>query len=227
MGDLHTGRIEFFETDPRGVIPLGPFNTPDGLHVPQTLRQKVRNARFRVTTDAAFLDVVRQCADPRRPGGWITPDLVGMYDLLFRAGCAHSVEAWARSTGEQGEPAGPVGPSAAPGGQPGPPPPVRREGWTLVGGLYGVVVGGLFAGESMFSRPELGGTDASKVCLVHLVDVLRRGGFRLLDAQMHTPHLARLGCRRMSRGEFHALLGDALGGEGRWPSPGVLAPPAC
>lgn len=232
MGDLYSGRIDFFETDPRGVIPLGAFNTPDGLSVPRTLRQKIRQRRFRVTTDTAFRGVVCQCADPRRPGGWITPDLVTMYELLFRAGYAHSVEAWAPRT----TPApAPPHPHPDPTSLPTPrrvrrsdalaPLPVRDGDWTLVGGLYGVAIGRFFAGESMFSRPDLGGTDASKVCLVHLVDVLRSRGFRLLDAQMHTPHLARLGCREVRRAAFHAMLREALPGEAAWPPPGELAPP--
>ncbi|MCA9300695.1 MAG: hypothetical protein KDA28_16615, partial [Phycisphaerales bacterium] len=63
----------------------------------------------------------------------------------------------------------------------------------LVGGLYGVSHGALFAGESMFMRAELGGTDASKVCLVHLVAHLRHRGYMVLDTQMCHPHLEQFG----------------------------------
>jgi leucyl/phenylalanyl-tRNA--protein transferase len=84
------------------------------------------------------------------------------------------------------------------------------EAWSpggdLAGGLYGVAVGGLFAGESMFHRQ----TDASKVALVALVDVLRAGGASLLDIQWVTPHLASLGAVAVSRARYHQLLGDAL-----------------
>jgi leucyl/phenylalanyl-tRNA--protein transferase len=74
----------------------------------------------------------------------------------------------------------------------------------LVGGLYGVAIGGLFAGESMFYRVP----DASKVALVHLVSGLRPGG--LLDVQWLTPHLQRLGAVEVSRARYLDLLGAAL-----------------
>jgi leucyl/phenylalanyl-tRNA--protein transferase len=76
----------------------------------------------------------------------------------------------------------------------------------LVGGLYGVAVGGLFAGESMFHRE----TDASKVALVALVDRLRRNGAVLLDVQWLTPHLASLGAVAVPRPDYHARLAAAL-----------------
>lgn len=76
----------------------------------------------------------------------------------------------------------------------------------LVGGLYGVSIGAAFFGESMFSRE----TDASKVALVHLVARLRLGGYRLLDTQFLTPHLARFGGIEVSRARYHRLLASAL-----------------
>ena len=76
----------------------------------------------------------------------------------------------------------------------------------LVGGLYGVSIGAAFFGESMFSRV----TDASKVALAHLVARLRRGGFRLLDTQFLTPHLAQFGAIEISRARYHRLLAEAL-----------------
>ena len=89
------------------------------------------------------------------------------------------------------------------------------EAWTaggeLAGGLYGVSVGGLFAGESMFHRPDIG-RDASKVALVALVDRLREAGEtgRLLDVQWVTPHLASLGVVEISRAEYLKRLAVAL-----------------
>jgi leucyl/phenylalanyl-tRNA--protein transferase len=80
-----------------------------------------------------------------------------------------------------------------------------REG-RLVGGLYGVALGAAFFGESMFHRE----TDASKVALTHLVARLRAGGFRLLDTQFMTSHLASLGAREISRKEYRRLLRDAM-----------------
>jgi leucyl/phenylalanyl-tRNA---protein transferase len=81
-----------------------------------------------------------------------------------------------------------------------------RRGGVLVGGLYGVSIGAAFFGESMFSRE----TDASKVALVHLVARLRLGGYRLLDTQFLTPHLARFGAIEISRARYHRLLASAL-----------------
>jgi leucyl/phenylalanyl-tRNA--protein transferase len=84
------------------------------------------------------------------------------------------------------------------------------EAWTptgrLAGGLYGVAIDGLFAGESMFHREA----DASKVALVGLVDLLRDQGATLLDVQWATPHLVSLGAIEVSRARYHELLADAL-----------------
>ncbi|MHA3915775.1 leucyl/phenylalanyl-tRNA--protein transferase [Halovulum sp. GXIMD14793] len=76
----------------------------------------------------------------------------------------------------------------------------------LAGGLYGVVIGGAFFGESMFSHR----TDASKIALVHLVARLRVGGFTLLDTQFTTPHLERLGAVEISRDDYRSRLAAAL-----------------
>lgn len=154
--------------DPRGVLPL------DGLRVSRSLRRSVRAAE--VTVDRAFDAVVEACADPGRPGRWITPEVRAAYGRLHALGHAHSVEVW--------------------------------DGGQLVGGLYGVAVGGLFAGESMFHRR----TDASKVALVHLVQLLRADGARdrLLDVQWRTEHLASLGVVEVPRPEYLRLLGRSL-----------------
>jgi leucyl/phenylalanyl-tRNA---protein transferase len=80
------------------------------------------------------------------------------------------------------------------------------HGGELVGGLYGISLGAAFFGESMFSRV----TDASKVALVHLVARLRLGGYRLLDTQFVTPHLARFGAIEIPRAQYHRLLAGAL-----------------
>ena len=81
-----------------------------------------------------------------------------------------------------------------------------RAAGELVGGLYGVSLGAAFFGESMFSRA----TDASKVALVHLVARLRAGGYRLLDTQFLTPHLAQFGGIEIPRARYRRLLADAL-----------------
>src|SRR3954470_12335456 len=90
------------------------------------------------------------------------------------------------------------------------------EGWhdgELVGGLYGVSLGAAFFGESMFSRVS----DASKVALVHLVARLRLGGYRLLDTQFVTPHLAQFGALEISRARYHRQLAEALRYRGVFP----------
>jgi len=90
------------------------------------------------------------------------------------------------------------------------------EGDQLVGGLYGVDLGGAFFGESMFHRTR----DASKVTLVHLAARLRHGGYRLLDAQFVTDHLVTLGAVELARRDYHKVLEDALSSKGdffSWP----------
>ncbi len=89
------------------------------------------------------------------------------------------------------------------------------ESWqhgALAGGLYGVALGGAFFGESMFSRVR----DASKVALVHLVARLRLSGFRLLDTQFVTAHLARFGAHEISRDSYKALLARAIDAPADW-----------
>jgi len=164
---------------------------PGGFRVVRSLRQRVRSGRFRVTSNRAFARVISACAAPREDDGvWISKPIVDAFCLLHRHGHAHSIEAWLET--DQGE--------------------------ELVGGLYGVSVGGLFAGESMFSRPDLGGTDASKVCLVHLVGHLRRQGYTLLDTQFSNPHIARFGCVEIPRTAYHKRLADAVGRAVAWGS---------
>jgi len=90
------------------------------------------------------------------------------------------------------------------------------EGGALVGGLYGVSLRGAFFGESMFHRAR----DASKVALIHLFARLRKGGFRLLDTQFLTEHLASLGAVSVSRETFRLLLAEAMANQGdfgAWP----------
>jgi leucyl/phenylalanyl-tRNA--protein transferase len=165
------GRIGWWSPDPRGIIPL------DGLHVSRSLWRSCRD--FEVRVDTAFVDVVKGCADPKRPHGWIDRSFVKAYRELHELGWAHSVETW------QVDDAG-------------------RE--VLVGGLYGVAIGGLFAAESKFHRVR----DASKVALVALVDLMNDGGGRLLDVQWTTDHLRSLGAVDVQRADYLALLADAI-----------------
>jgi leucyl/phenylalanyl-tRNA--protein transferase len=144
----------------------------DGVIVHRSL-QKARR-RFSVSVDQSFEAVMRGCGDPRRPDGWIDDEFVGAYTRLHELGWAHSLEVW--TPGNEGEPD------------------------ALVGGLYGVAIGGLFAGESMFHRAR----DASKVALVETVERLRRGGGEVFDVQWCTPHLASLGAVEVRRGAYLA-----------------------
>jgi leucyl/phenylalanyl-tRNA--protein transferase len=96
-----------------------------------------------------------------------------------------------------------------------------RQDGRLVGGLYGVAIGGAFFGESMFSAVR----DASKVALVHLVARLRMGGFRLLDTQFVTAHLSQFGAVELPRNDYKILLAEALAVPARFwavPDPAVL-----
>lgn len=97
-----------------------------------------------------------------------------------------------------------------------------REGEALVGGVYGVSLGGAFFGESMFSRR----TDASKVALAWLVHRLRAGGYALFDVQFLTPHLASLGAVEVPRAAYRAALQAALPIAARFDPPGYTPYPS-
>jgi leucyl/phenylalanyl-tRNA--protein transferase len=138
--------------------------------------------RYDITIDTAFDQVVRACANPDRDGAWITSAIHSAYSELHRLGWAHSVETRDRTTGE------------------------------LVGGLYGIHIGGLFAGESMFHRAD----DASKVALVHLDRRLAARGFSLFDCQMVTPVTRAMGAVEISRTEYLNRVAQAVNQPSRW-----------
>lgn len=212
MADPDSGAIHWFSPDPRAVFPLeAPPGRPGGLRVTRSLAQRLRQARFQIVSDCAFDRVIAACAAPRplmredrvslallgeppdaldRPAPtWIDPRIIHAYSLLHRHGHAHSVEAYLP--------------------QPDGPP-------RLVGGLYGVHIGAAFFGESMFSKPGEGGTDASKVCLVLLVNALSRAGYVLFDTQMVTSHVARFGGREIPRRDYLLRLKRAIAEDDRW-----------
>lgn len=157
----------------------------DRFHLSKSLRKTLKSDRFHVTLDTAFAEVVRRCAD--RTDTWINEEIERSYNLLHTAGHAHSVEVWERS---------------------GPSPEGPDGDLELVGGLYGVRLGAAFFGESMFSLRS----DASKVAMAWLVARLIVGGFRLLDCQFMTSHLASLGAIEIGQNDYLALLASALGG---------------
>lgn len=144
----------------------------DGFKTSSRLRRRMRSGRFAVTFDEDFAGVIYGCATgPGREGGtWITSAIRTAYGRLHQLGHAHSVETWMVDGDE------------------------RR----LVGGVYGVAVGGLFAAESMFHYE----TDASKVALASLVQHLNERGFRLLDIQQWTAHTGSLGATEVSRDDY-------------------------
>lgn len=184
MANGRDGAIQWYTADPRAIMPL------DTFHVPHSLQRIVRKRVYEVTSDQAFERVIRACAEshPGREETWISEEIIDVYVQLHAAGYAHSVEAW-RIKGKGAE--------------------VKPE---LVGGLYGVALGGVFFGESMFSRAN----DASKVCLVHLVERMRRQGFALLDVQFNNPHLARFGVQEVERKVYEQLLHKALAINAAW-----------
>lgn len=154
----------------------------DGFHVPKNLRKLVLQGRFDVTTDRVFEAVMRACAAPA-PGRETT----WISPEIVGAYTALHRLGVAHSV-------------------------ECWRGGALVGGLYGVALGGAFFGESMFHRAR----DASKVALVHLVRHLRAGGFTLLDIQFVTPHLAQFGAVEIPRAAYLRLLDAALDVEAVW-----------
>ncbi len=148
----------------------------DGLHVPRRLARKIRQRPFDIRFDTAFETVVRACAAP-------APDRPKTWinEKIIRLYTELFRKGHARSV----------------------------EAWEkdeLVGGLYGVLLGKAFFGESMFSRR----TDASKIALVHLIEHLREKGFLLLDAQFLTDHLAQFGAMEITREAYKERLEKAL-----------------
>jgi leucyl/phenylalanyl-tRNA--protein transferase len=152
----------------------------DGFHVARRLARSVRAEPFTVRVDTAFRAVVQACADAK-PGRTETWINHPIEDLYVRLHeLGHAHTVECWSDGE------------------------------LVGGLYGVSLGGAFFGESMFSRAR----DASKVALVHLVARLIVGGYRLLDAQFMTEHLSQFGAMEISRLDYHRRLALAISADG-------------
>jgi leucyl/phenylalanyl-tRNA--protein transferase len=152
----------------------------DSFHIPRSLKKTVRQGLagegFRVTCDRAFEAVIAGCAAPA-PGRGQT----WINDTIFELCRQLFLMGHAHSV----------------------------ECWAgdeLVGGLYGISLGGAFFGESMFSRA----TDASKVALVHLVARLRHGGYSLLDTQFVTKHLGRFGAIEIPRDDYRQRLNAAL-----------------
>ena len=156
----------------------------DRFHLPRRLRRTVLSDAFAVATDEDFSATIRHCAAPAP----------GRQETWINAEILHLFTELHRMGHAHSV-------------------ECRREG-VLVGGLYGVAIGGVFFGESMFSFVR----DASKVALVHLVARLRIGGFRLLDTQFLTGHLAQFGAEEVPRDEYRQALAAALEACAAWPA---------
>lgn len=149
---------------------------PEQLHVSRSLRKVLRQNQFSVTFDRNFAEVIHACAEPRHDD-----DGTWITEAMQAAYLELHQQGYAHSV----------------------------EVWqqdTLVGGLYGIAIGQLFFGESMFSRVS----NASKVGFVTLVNALKNAGFVLIDCQMPTAHLASLGAHNISRQSFADYLRQHL-----------------
>jgi leucyl/phenylalanyl-tRNA--protein transferase len=158
---------------------------PRELKISRSLDKALRNRHYEVRADSSFRAVMQACAEPR-------PEQDGTWisdDMIAAYGALHDLGlAHSIETWIDGE---------------------------LAGGLYGVALGRMFYGESMFTRVA----DASKIALVHLVRQLARWNFGMIDCQMHTPHLARLGAREIPRAQFMRKLAELVNYPhlpGRW-----------
>jgi leucyl/phenylalanyl-tRNA--protein transferase len=187
-GDLSTARL--LDAYRRGIFPWFGEGDPllwwspdprmvlhvDEMHVARSLRRTIRAGRFHVTMDTAFQDVMEGCAEPRG-------DHAGTWITpeMKEAYGRLATLGYAHSI-------------------------EAWDGETLAGGLYGVAIGRMFFGESMFSRLS----DASKVAFAHFVVQLRRWDMPLIDCQMSTAHLSSLGAREIRRAEFLRQVGKLV-----------------
>ena len=151
---------------------------PERIHSSRSLRKTLRQGRYSVTADKDFEGVITACAESRaeQQGTWITEEMIEAYQRLHQLGHAHSVETWRQTD----------------------------SGPELVGGLYGIAIGKVFFGESMFSRAN----DASKVAYVHLAKQLHEWDFAVIDCQMASSHLFSLGAEEIGSEQWQQLLQD-------------------
>jgi len=140
-----------------------------------------KKSTWNVTLNQAFEDVIQACAKPRSDldGTWITNEIIEAYNELHKKGYAHSIEVWQDS---------------------------RLQERRLIGGIYGVAIGKLFCGESMFSRES----QASKIAISCLIRYLNGFDFPILDAQVKNPHLTTLGSKQIERKEFIKIVNQQI-----------------
>jgi leucyl/phenylalanyl-tRNA--protein transferase len=157
----------------------------DAFHIPRSVARTIRARRFEIRADQRFREVMQACAGPRFIEGELERETWISDELIDLYARLHFA-GLAHSV------------------------EAYLDDDTLVGGLYGVALAGAFFGESMFIRPELGGTDASKVCLAALVFHLRARGYTLLDTQFINPHLGRFGGIEIARAQYLQQLDSAI-----------------
>ncbi len=150
---------------------------PDELKISRSLKKVLKNKGFEVRFNTAFEDVIKNCATVKRKGQDGTWLTPEMIEAYIRL---HKL-GFAHSV------------------------ETYLDG-KLVGGLYGVAIGGVFFGESMFHKVS----DASKVAFVHLVKRLKEKGFDIIDCQQSTPHMARFGAREIPRKEFLDIISKSI-----------------
>lgn len=173
---LDSGQIGWFCPQRRGVFLTAQSDRRTmPIKISRSLRKSI--ARFTFSVDKCFERVISLCAQGDRGGNWISPEIKAAYLNLYELGWAHSFESWIV---EDGSP-------------------------VLGGGLYGISLGGLFAGESMFYTR----TDGSKAALAALASAMVNGNGLVIDAQWQTPHLSSLGCIELPRSEYLELLMEA------------------
>lgn len=162
--------ILWWSPNPRTVFLVDHY-TPS-----KSLVKFAKKMTYTVTINAAFKDVVIECAAPRKnqDGTWITQDIIAAYSELHQKKVAHSVEVWDHEL--------------------------------LVGGIYGVSIGKLFCGESMFSRVPNG----SKIALSCLIGYLKNFQFPVIDCQVENAHLLNLGAVNIERKEYIDIVNNNI-----------------
>jgi leucyl/phenylalanyl-tRNA--protein transferase len=152
---------------------------PEKLHIPERLSRKLKQNRFKVDYNIRFDEIIKGCRTAYRPGQegtWITEGMEAAYIKLFELGYI-----FCAAITEKGS--------------------ASNE---LAGGIYGVKIGNVFCGESMFAAVD----DASKYGFVQLVERLKQDGVKIIDCQMQTKHLERFGAEMISRSEFLRMLNE-------------------
>lgn len=151
---------------------------PSEIHVSHSMRTLINKDKYTVTINHDFEGVIRGCSTAQgridHDGAWLGEHIIQAYTALYKQGFAASVEVWEKDTKK------------------------------LVGGLYGVCIGDVFIGESMFSLVP----SASKLALIHLARFFEERGGRMIDCQFETPHLKSMGGRYISYEEYMEIMNE-------------------